>query len=290
MTREQSDDGLVSGGIYQALGYRFEVLLDAELPRNLETDLHWAFEGLVLSEPDGTEADHCYRLEFAEFADPDDEDPVLRIHKDGAVVRPRVPVSQALVVLMTDVNQHAIESRADRLTVHAGAVSRDGLGILLPGSSGSGKSTTTAALVASGCGYLSDEAVSIDFVSLLMEPYAKPLSLSERSLRALGQRQYESGQMTLVPPTLFRSGSVGVPVPPSLLVFPYFDAGLDTSLLPISRGEALVELANNSFNFVHHGGDWLPGLRDVVAACSCWRLTTSNPTEAAVLILGHLGS
>ena len=49
--------------------------------------------------------------------------------------------------------------RFRRFPLHAGALSRRGRGILLPGSSGAGKSTTTVALVRGGFDFLADDTV-----------------------------------------------------------------------------------------------------------------------------------
>jgi|ERR1700733_1703637 len=49
--------------------------------------------------------------------------------------------------------------RFARFPLHAGGLARNGRGILLPGSSGAGKSTTTVALVRAGFDFLADDTV-----------------------------------------------------------------------------------------------------------------------------------
>jgi hypothetical protein len=188
-----------------------------------------------------------------------------------------------LNVLMADVNRQAVASRPDRLMLHGAAVSVGGSGLVLVGPSGAGKSSLAAALVLGGAGYLTDEAVCVDMQTTMIDPYPKPLSLSaeSRAVLRLAERPDDSD---LVPPDDLRAGSVGPPVPARALFFLKFEPRGSTQVEPMSRGQAMVELANGSFNFIEHGGRWLPGLRDVVAGCRCWRVVTGDSSEAARVI------
>ncbi len=62
------------------------------------------------------------------------------------------------------------------LFVHAGAVTWNDRGIVLPGTSGSGKSCLTAALVEAGANYFSDEFAVLDEQGRL-HPYPRPLRI-----------------------------------------------------------------------------------------------------------------
>jgi hypothetical protein len=63
--------------------------------------------------------------------------------------------------------------RFGRFPLHAGALARRGRGILLPGTSGAGKSTTTVALVRAGFDFLADDTV---FLSTSTSAPADPWS------------------------------------------------------------------------------------------------------------------
>ena len=270
---------LAAVGEYRALGYSFGIQVDDRLAPSLGGAVRWAFGCLLTSGEDRPE--HLYRISEA----PGGDGQVVRIERDGEPVRQQVIAPQAPNALMTDINTCAIASRPRHLNVHAGAVSVRGTGVLLAADSGAGKSTLTGALVSAGCGYLTDEAASIDLDTLTVEPYAKPLSLSAHSMEVLGRELSEHGPVDLVPSSWLRAGSCSAAVAPGVLVLPRFEEGAATALTPISRGEALVELANNSFNFVDHGSEWLPRLRDLVAACTCWRLSSGDARDAARLIM-----
>jgi hypothetical protein len=158
----------------------------------------------------------------------------------------------------------------------------------LPGSSGSGKSTLTAALVQRGCGYLSDEAAVIDPGWLEIEAYPKPLSLRTSSIALLRHEAIEGDlneQERLVSSSAFHARAVSRPAPPRLLVFPSYETGATSTLSSMSRAEAMVEVANCSFNFVDHGGEWMPLLRRLVTACWCGRLTIGDLDEATDLLI-----
>lgn len=208
--------------------------------------------------------------------------------RDGQPVGQPSPISEALVQLVTDVNFRAVASRPDKLVLHAGAVSSGDGGLLFPGPSGAGKSTLTAALVARGFGYLSDEAAALDPDSLEIEPYPKPMSLDVSSLGLLGHRTGgEPGESKqVVAASLLRPRSVGRPVRPRFLVFPSYQPGAVSALSEMHRAEAMVEVASCSFNFLDHGGEWMPLLRRLVAECWCGRLTIGDLDEAAELVSG----
>lgn len=283
MTAEpQGRDG--SARAYQALGHRFRIDVDERLPAHFEAAVRWAFEGLEVPGPDRSPGrEHRYRLAPAA-----DDGSVVRIQMDDDPELREVLRERAPATLMTEINRRAVASQPANLAVHAGALSFHGAGLLVAGPSGSGKSTLTGALVACGCDYLTDEAASISPESLEVQPYAKPLSLSPSSMAALGCRDNGYGLAELVPASSIRTGSYGEASPVRVILFPRFDTGARTGLTAVSRAEALVALAENSFNFVDHGGAWLPYLRDVAAPCACWRVEFGKALDAAAQVLSLL--
>jgi hypothetical protein len=236
-----------------------------------------------LSSP-GTATIH-YRLDTV----PDPSGLMAVLVRDGRRISAAMPISEAMVELVADVNFRAVASRPDKLMLHAGALSLGDCGLLLPAASGAGKSTMTAALVSHGFRYLSDEAAAIDTISLEIEPYPKPLTLSASSITALGLPIGEDaveGVKHVVACSDLRAGSVGVKVPARFLVFPSYQADATSTLVPMSRAEAMVEVAGFSFNFIDHGGAWMPLLQRLVTDCWCGRLTIGDLEEATELVTG----
>ena len=84
--------------------------------------------------------------------------------------------------------------------------------MLLVGQSGAGKSTLTAALVAAGFSYLTDEVVSVDPNGLRANPYCRPLELDEAACALLGVRGLGGlgeGQKAQILPSQLGSASKG---------------------------------------------------------------------------------
>ena len=92
-----------------------------------------------------------------------------------------------------------------------------------------------------------------------------------------------------VPATAIRPGAVAAPCPVVVVVFPRYEAGVDTVLEPIGRAEALVELAKNTFRFRERGAPELDLLADLVRGVECYRLTMGELDAAVDLVAGLLG-
>jgi hypothetical protein len=240
---------------YRALDYRFSVEVG---PFNVVGRLLQS-----LADPVGS-ADHHYRISGNARA--------ATLERDGTTLCADRPEASILDALIQDLNAQAATSRPDHLVLHAAAVARDGAGLLLPGSPGRGKSTLAAALVRAGFGYLTDEAAAVDLDSLRVSPYPKPLSLGS------------NGTQTLVAAEELRPGGLSPAVAVRAIVFPFYDPGETAELVPMSRAEAAIELANNSFNFLDHGAPWLPRLARLVEASWCGRMQMGDLDEAVELI------
>ena len=92
-----------------------------------------------------------------------------------------------------------------------------------------------------------------------------------------------------MPATAIRSGAVAEPCPVVAVVFPRYEAGADTALAPVGRGEALVELAKNTFHFKERGAPELDLLAELVRGVDCYRLTMGELDGAVDLVAGLVG-
>lgn len=105
----------------------------------------------------------------------------------------------ALELLKTGVRTHVAVNAPDLIFVHAGVVGHRGRAIVIPGPSGAGKTTLTAALVRAGAAYYSDEFAVLD-ADGRVHPYAKPLSIrgdagdfqTDRPVHAFGGKPGEA--------------------------------------------------------------------------------------------------
>ncbi|MDQ1430091.1 MAG: hypothetical protein QOF40_693 [Actinomycetota bacterium] len=257
--------------------------------------LEHGFRVSVESQPLGAYVDDL----FAAFPEGDTSDPVeytIGIAADGADRwtldiagdgESKGEVSTVLMQLMQSLNQRAIES-TDALVVHAGGVERDGVGLVLPAHMESGKTTLTTGLVRAGFRYLSDEAIAFDRETGWIEPYPKPFSLDPGSWSMFPELEpsvpgtapgYDAVQW-LVPPGAIRPDAVSGACRARFLVFPKYEAGVATELRGLSRAEATIELARNTFAFREQSRRSLDAVAMIVRDTEVYRMAVGDLQEA----------
>ncbi len=187
-----------------------------------------------------------------------------------------------------EVNTLAVASAADDLVLHAGAVSIDGRGVVLPGGSNHGKSTLTTALVADGFSYLTDEAAAIDD-DLYIRPFAKSIALDPGSFplfpdlappdtlrgvaRAMACREWH------IDPS--RIGRASGPAPVVAAICPQWRAGAATRISPVEPLEALHLLLGDTFDFAAGGQPVFARLARLVESVPVVKLSYGD-TDAAI--------
>ncbi|MEJ7582513.1 MAG: hypothetical protein WKF43_00205 [Acidimicrobiales bacterium] len=192
----------------------------------------------------------------------------LELVEDGAVVIDGVAEDVAVATLVWRLNAIATQV-SSHLVLHAGAVADEGGGVLLPGSSGAGKSWLTAACVEGGFAYLSDEHAAVDLASGLLTPLAKPLDLGAQGLNAASD---------------IRAGSVGVAVAPSAIVFPRYSRGTPTTWTPLAPAETLLALCAHCANLSRLGETGFRWLAGLAATCPAGQVSYSDAPGAVDLL------
>jgi hypothetical protein len=179
--REKAGLGEVPRQRYQALSAVFDVLLSPGRVADLA--------GLSL-EPFRTDAGRRLRplldVEQPPVADLFDLSqrgrPRYLLYLHGVLQLDTPELEMAVDRLSAWVNGLVLTTARDYLVIHAACLlAPDGGALVLAAPSGAGKSTLTAALVAAGYGYLSDEFAPIDPVHGLVHPFPKPLTLKAGS-------------------------------------------------------------------------------------------------------------
>ncbi len=221
--------------------------------------------------------------------EPDEERP-WAIYRDGRrLLRGRVP-STVLEFALWDVNTSAVASDHGMLAVHAAAASWHGSGILLPAPPDSGKSTLVAGLTRAGCSYLTDEAALIDPSTALLHPFPRSLWLERPSVEAVfgssgPAPRWVTGRQFHVRPADLRPRAIGRACRVRHIIAPTYVPGAETSVVPASRAETLMLLAQQSFNMPVFGGAGVRLLGRVVSASRCWRAVVGDLDRAVRLIL-----
>ena len=187
----------------------------------------------------------------------------------------------------------SIFRRAHRfLVIHAATLARNGVGLMMPAAPGSGKSTLCAALAHRGWRLFSDELALIDPDDARLVPLAKPVCLKDQSIATIrefapqaefGPLMYDTQEkrhVAHVRPPAEAVDNVQQTAQPRLIVFPQYEASSPTIFTPLSRGDAFLQTARQSFNYSILGARGFKLLGDVLKQCDCYSLTYSNLDEA----------
>jgi HprK-related kinase A len=173
------------------------------------------------------------------------------------------------------------------VVLHAAVLERGGRALLLPAQPGAGKSTLCAALAYSGWRFFSDEFALIDPDTHVITPVPRPISLKEASIEIIRRRHpdvvytrenYDVEKARFVharPPadSVRRAHETAVP---GWIVLPRYVAGSRTTLEAMPRARALMELADQSFNYNYLGIRGFRALEHVVRRSQCYRLEYSD--------------
>jgi HprK-related kinase A len=177
------------------------------------------------------------------------------------------------------------------LLLHAGAVERGGLALLLPALPGSGKSTLTAALSLSGWRLLSDEFGAYDPVAGVVHAMLKPIALKNQSITVIRGFSPHAPLGPEFPKT--RKGTVAhlgagancvarrneVAVP-GAVILPKWVAGSPTRLEPVSPDRLFPSLAFNAFNYTTLGATGFDAAVRLTRRCLAWTLVYSDLADA----------
>lgn len=146
---------------------------------------------------------------------------------------------------------HLADRSRGGLVLHAACVADAGGGVLLPGLTGTGKTTLTSWLVAHGWRYLTDELVFVAEGSLVVSGLARPLNVKAPALRVLRQfcdlHAHRDDTMTTPVGVLLRPSVLGATRPAgraavARIVFPRYVPRAACTLTPISPAQAGARL------------------------------------------------
>ncbi|MGD2064113.1 MAG: HprK-related kinase A [Nitrospirota bacterium] len=217
--------------------------------------------------------------------------PQVVFHFDDQIPFKPLPLVQAFPMLEWGLNWCVANHAHQYLVVHAAAVAKDDWAIIMPAPPGSGKSTLCAGLVARGWRLLSDELTLISVDDGLIAPLPRPVSLKNQSIEVMRQFAPRLSMTDECHDTLKGTvahmglpyGSIArgdTPARPAWIVFPRYQAGSDTSLAPRKKGETLLQVAQNGFNYSILGRRAFDLLTDTVGHCACYDFTYSRLAEA----------
>jgi hypothetical protein len=274
---------------YRALDFHFAI--DTDEPA-LDAYFGELFEALAVTSDVIGDAETFHVV----TAEPDGDSPRYDAHLDETTTATGSTLPGVVDAVVQRMNSRCIDSPHWLLT-HASSISHDGEAALFAAHSESGKSTLATGLVRAGFAYVSDEAVAFDWSSGDIEPYPKPISLDEGSWGLFPEldpspRIGDGTPFTQwqVPVGAIGAGRVSPVCRARWVVFPKYEAGAETRLTAITRGEALVEWAKNTFRFNQQGREALTLLADLVPDVDCYRMVVGDLDDAIACVAELVGS
>jgi len=168
--------------------------------------------------------------------------------------------------LIRETIRSLIDRNADGMALHAGALSKNGRGILIPGRSGSGKTSLSTWLAARGFNYLTDEYVFIRHNTSTMQAFARPPNVKVRGIEAALEHFFDmekhedqtmqSKHVAMIPPRLLNPDNTQENPTVDLILFPKFRKNSNLKLDRLTKakaGLALMESLVNARNLNGHG-------------------------------------
>lgn len=162
----------------------------------------------------------------------------------------------------------------NHIFIHAGVVEVGGKAIVIPGHTHTGKTTLVQALLAAGCGYLSDEYAAVD-ADGMVHPYPRPLSV----------RRPDGTRDRVI---VNHNASVDAPVPPTAVVTLPRRPDEPLMLRRGRPGPAAMALMNNTIPARVRPAESLRSAATLARRTTYWRGHRRDADEAARALLDHL--
>lgn len=193
-------------------------------------------------------------------------------------------------ILLWHLNQRVMAETRSSVAVHAGVVSLNGRGVVIPGDADAGKSTLVAALVADGFDYLSDEGAMLDLVTGEVCPYPRAISLQPGSwplvpdVRPHDHPGYRATRQWYVQPTSIRPDVIGPRCSVAAIVVPQRTPGTAAALRPLGRAATVRLLAKRATNLGDLGEKGFHALVTAVRDARCGQLELDGVDSAVTLV------
>ncbi len=217
--------------------------------------------------------------------------PQIEFILDGTKTFHPFPLHLAIALLEWGLNYSVFTEAHQYLIFHAAVLERDGKAMILAAPPGSGKSTLCAAMIHRGWRLFSDEIGLLRRQDGRLTPIPRPVNLKAGSIPVIKSFAPEAQFGPILPQT--RKGTVTHIRPPTQsieradetaqpawVMFPCYQPGATTQLLPMKRSRALLRLAHSAFNYNLLGVRGFEMLADLIDTCDCFEFTYSDLDEA----------
>jgi hypothetical protein len=202
----------------------------------------------------------------------------LVIHAQSELIGSTADEALALGMVDAQIRAQVALLAPEHIFVHAGVVAVDGRAVAVPGSTHTGKTTLTQALVAAGAVYYSDEFAVIDAAGLV-HPYPKPLSIRHPD---------GSGRTTETAAGALGGETGREPIPLGLIVVTSYRPGATLRPVPLSAAAAMLALLGHTIPARTRPEQSMAALRAAVQGATAWSSERGEAREAARVILSEL--
>jgi hypothetical protein len=189
-------------------------------------------------------------------------------------------------IVTNEVRIQFMRARPDLLWMHAAAVERDGLALLISGASGQGKSTLSTHLCTKGWHLLSDDVAPTSMRSDTVIPFPqepKRRVFPGRMVHPSRLRSLEREVISMDPDMLRRD-----PAQICAVIYAHFQIDSHADLSPLSAGESALELLRNALNFVDHKEAAVARAAEVARRIPGFSLKYSSAETASALLNSYV--
>ncbi len=217
--------------------------------------------------------------------------------REGSEDRSKVGLRRLADVLEEECLKCLVREMPDVLWLHAGgAVDADGRAMILPGKTGRGKSSLSAALVRNGWKYLTDEHVPISTDDITTSAFPRPAEARERvrgvvidledeesfdenwqTFRRLKKRRWR------IPLDRIAAGRA----PIGAIVFPDFRPDVGARLTPLKPAQAALRLIESARSPSEQRAAVFEKVAELVQRVPAWEITFDRLRPAVHLLTGE---
>src|SRR5262245_7441629 len=258
------------------LGQRVEISCAAPSARALLTA---NFGAMAVAKNDGRAPELRYTVDCTATG--------FSVAREGHEPITGVGPSDLLYVLEKDLTVEVQRRRPELLFLHSAAVEWEGKAYLFAAESGSGKSTTTWALLCHGFGYLSDELSPIDLDSLVVLAYPHALCLKRAPTvpYELPERAIHLGRTIHVPAESLPGPAGRTPQPIGAVFLLRHRAGRNRPhLRKLGRAEASARLYVTALNLLAHPTHGLDAVMRIAEQAPCFALDSADLPSTCALV------
>jgi hypothetical protein len=199
--------------------------------------------------------------------------------------------AELLFLFEKDMTVELENLRADLYFVHAAVLALEHGAMMLVGGSGSGKSTTTWALLHQGCRYFSDELGPVDLQTGEVYPYPRALCLKDvpPGPYSLPNNTLYTARTLHIPTAALPSPVGDGPAPLAAIFFVQYRPEAAAPVVePLSKAEAAARLFANALNPLAHAGDGLDAAIKVSTGVASVNLFAADLMATCTLVRATL--